>query len=121
MVQNGFSAAILVLVIILLSFVNFLFGCCLHCIHKLLAQSKKANFENKKQHSSLKTIRTFYQDFTINFFNENGNEPVLMYVDNEYFPLKNIANYETYLGLKPLEKEAKVTIIKKVKAEGSTP
>ncbi|KAI8088340.1 hypothetical protein BDF21DRAFT_334496, partial [Thamnidium elegans] len=46
------------------------------------------------------SLQFAFEDGQGKSIDENGNEPILMDIDNEYFLLENITNYDTYLGLR---------------------
>ncbi|KAI7861277.1 hypothetical protein BDF14DRAFT_1739780 [Spinellus fusiger] len=65
------------------------------------------------------TFQVFQEDGFGNVFDENGNQPVEMDVDDVNFPLENITNYDSYMDLKPPEREINInnpeeTVKKKV-------
>lgn len=47
-----------------------------------------------------------------NAFNEHGDEPVEMNVDNKQCPLDEATNFNTYMDLKPPERLGKIKTIK---------
>ncbi|KAG0755113.1 hypothetical protein G6F57_012568 [Rhizopus arrhizus] len=59
------------------------------------------------------SFTVYFEDGHGKAVDENGDEPVLMEIDEEGFPLNSIADYGSYIDLKPPEKEVK----KAVKAE----
>jgi transposase/transposase-like protein len=58
------------------------------------------------------TFQVFQEDGFGNVFDENGNQPVEMDVDDVNFPLENITNYDSYMDLKPPEREVKIKDVK---------
>ncbi|KAI7873018.1 hypothetical protein BDF14DRAFT_1992439 [Spinellus fusiger] len=58
------------------------------------------------------TFQVFQEDGFGNVFDENGNQPVEMDVDDVNFPLENITNYDSYMDLKPPEREVKMKDVK---------
>lgn len=58
------------------------------------------------------TFQVFQEDGFGNVFDENGNQPVEMDVDDVNFPLENITNYDFYMDLKPPEREVKIKDVK---------
>ncbi|KAI8378747.1 hypothetical protein EDC96DRAFT_434784 [Choanephora cucurbitarum] len=58
------------------------------------------------------SLKFFQEDGKGSVFDEYGNEPVEMEVDNEQFPLEDVTNYDTYIDLKPPERLEKMKIVK---------
>ncbi|KAI8384130.1 hypothetical protein BD560DRAFT_364333 [Blakeslea trispora] len=58
------------------------------------------------------SLKFFQEDGKGSVFDEYGNEPVEMEVDNEQFPLEDVTNYDTYMDLKPPERLEKMKIVK---------
>ncbi|EPB87879.1 hypothetical protein HMPREF1544_05286 [Mucor circinelloides 1006PhL] len=54
------------------------------------------------------TFQVFQEDGFGNMLGENGNLPVKVDVDDVNFPLENITNYDSYMYLKPPEREVKI-------------
>lgn len=54
------------------------------------------------------TFQVFQEDGFGNTLGENGNLPVKVDVDDVNFPLENITNYDSYMYLKPPEREVKI-------------